>query len=189
MVPPVTVFGEERFRDLLDERGVLRSGALAPPDPRAAYTVFVQRSGAALDVAALKNHAARFFAAKLGLTVEKKYWDEPPVVDVARIVLASEDGTASGTRLCFGRAATSADHDAAEEAERAQQTHGMALLARRCPTVWLVVRETEDDRVALTLAAILASSMLGPILSPEGDELFGVRTARLKLEGRASPYR
>jgi hypothetical protein len=55
--------------------------------------------------------------------------------------------------------------------------------------VWLVVRESPDDRVALTLAAILASALLGPVLAPEGDELFGVRTARLKLEGRARPYR
>ena len=173
---------------MLDERGVLRPGALVPPERSAGYSVFVQRDDAVLDVAALKGHAARFFGAKLGLTVEKKY-REPPPTDAARVVLASDDGTASGTRLCFGRRASPADHDAAEAAERAQGTHGMALLARRCATVWVVVRETEDDRVALTIATVLASSMLGPILSPEGDELFGVRTGRLKLEGRASPYR
>jgi hypothetical protein len=55
--------------------------------------------------------------------------------------------------------------------------------------VWLVARESEDDRVALTIAAILASSLLGPILTPAGDELIGVRSARMKLEGRARPYR
>lgn len=185
----MAALGEERFRELLDARGILRPGALASPDRSTAYTVFVQRTGAALDVAGLKSHAARFFGAKLGLTVEKKYWDEQPATDAARIVLSSDDGTAAGTRLCFGRPASEADLGAAESAERAQATHGMALLARRCPTVWLVVREAEDDRVALTIAAVLASSMLGPILSPEGSELFGVRTARMKLEGRASPYR
>ncbi len=184
----MSALGEERFREMLDERGVLRPGALAPPERSAGYSVFVQRDDAVLDIAALKGHATRFFAAKLGLTVDKKY-REPPASDAARIVLASDDGTASGTRLCFGRRARAEDHDAAEAAERAQATHGMALLARRCASIWLVVRETEDDRVALTIAAILASSMLGPILSPEGDELFGVRTARMKLEGRASPYR
>lgn len=197
---------EERFRDLIDERGILRPLTLAPPERSAGYTVFVQRTDAALDVAALKAHAMRFFGAKLGLTVDKRYRDERPAIDAARVVLASDDGSASGTRLCFGRSANESDHDAADAAERAQKTHGMALLARRCNTVWIIVRESDDDRVALTIAAIFASSMLGPILSPEGSaslvggsagcadagasyELFGVRTARMKLEARARPYR
>ena len=185
----MTALGEERFRELLDERGVLRPDALASPDRSAAYTVFAQQANAALDVAALRNHASRFFAAKLGLTVDKKYGLDLPRVDVARIVLATNDGSASGTRLCFGRPAREPDLAAAEDAERVQATHGMALLAQRCPTVWLVVRESDDDRVALTIAAVFASSMLGPILDPTRDELFGVRTARMKREGRASPYR
>ena len=185
----MTALGEERFRELLDERGVLRPDALAPPDPSAAYTVFAQRSDAMLDVAALRNHAVRFFEAKLGLTVDKRYGHDAPQTDAARVVLATNDGSASGTRLCFGRRARGPDHAAAEAAERVQGSNGMALLAQRCGTVWLVVRESDDDRVALTIAAIFASSMLGPILGPEGDELFGVRTARMKLEGRPSPYR
>jgi hypothetical protein len=65
----------------------------------------------------------------------------------------------------------------------------MSLLAQRCEVVWLVTFESDDDRVALTIAAILASTLLGPILSPAGDEVFGVRTARMKLEGRPRPYR
>jgi hypothetical protein len=174
----VSALGEQRFREMLDE-----------PDRSATFTVFAQQPNAALDIAALKAHAARFFAAKLGLTVDKSYGAEPPEVDAARIVLASDDGMAAGTRLCFARRTVGADLAAAEDAERVQRTHGMALLAQRCPMVWLVVRESPDDRVALTLAAILASALLGPILAPEGDELFGVRTARLKLEGRARPYR
>lgn len=185
----MTAFGEERFRELLDERGILRPGALAPLAPSTAYTVFVQRGNAVLDIGALKAHASRFFSAKLGLTVDKKYGQDLPATDAARVVLATDDGSASGTRLCFARPARQPDHAAAEAAERAQGTSGMALLAQRCPTVWLVARETEDDRVALTIAAIFASSMLGPILSADADELFGVRTARLKLEGRTSPYR
>jgi len=183
------VLGEERFRELLDERGILRPGTLAAPDRSACYTVFVQRAHAVLDVAGLKTHASRFFQAKLGLTVDKKYGLDLPATDAARVVLATDDGSATGTRLCFARRARETDHAAADAAERTQGTSGMALLAQRCPTVWLVVRETEEDRVALSIAAIFASSMLGPILSADGDELFGVRTARLKLEGRARPYR
>jgi hypothetical protein len=48
-----------------------------------------------------------------------------------------------------------------------------------------VTREADDDRVALRLAMILASVHLGPIIDPRGPDLFGVKTARAKLE-RAS---
>lgn len=178
---------EEEFRSLLDPNGLLRQGALRAPAPGAAFTVFSQAPYPVLDVGALKNQATRFFNAKLGLTVSKKYGAHPPAADAARVVVASDDGTAAGTRLCFGRRAFEADVAAAERADAG--SNGMALLAQRCPTVWMVVFESEDDRVALLVATIFASVMLGPILSPSGDELFGVRTARLKLEGRASPYR
>lgn len=178
---------EEEFRTLLDPQGMLREGAMRTPSRSAAFTVFSQTPAVMLDVAALKNHATRFFAAKLGLTVEKKYGAFLPSTDAARVVLATDDGSASGTRLCFGRRAEPADVAAAEHADGGAS--GMALLAQRCPTVWLVTFENDDDKVALGIAAIFASVMLGPILPPKGDELFGVRTARLKLEGRSSPYR
>lgn len=180
---------EEAFRERLDARGLLRADALASPERSVAYTVFAQRADADLGLEVLRSQASRFFAARLGLTVDKTYGDVAPSIDVARVVLRTDDGTATGTRLCFGRPATAEDHAAADRAERAQGSNGMAQLARRCAMVWLVAREADDDRGALTLAAIFASVMLGPILSPAGDELFGVRTARMKLEGRAKPYR
>jgi hypothetical protein len=179
---------EESFRALLDRDGLLRSEALAAPARDAAFTVFAQREDARLDVAAIQQNASRFFAAKIGLTVDKTY-AAAPFVDAARVVLATDDGTAAGTRLCYGRPANASDHAAAEQAERAQGTSGMSLLAQRCKTVWLVVRESDDDRAALTIAAIFASVMLGPILAPDGQRLFGVRSARLELERHASPYR
>jgi hypothetical protein len=190
----VTALSEEAFRALLDSRGLLRDDGQRPfpfPERTSAFTVFAQRSDAALDLTAIKAHAARFFDAKLGLTVDKSYGPEAPQIDIARIVVqASSAGRLlSGTRLCFGRRADASDHVAAESAEQMQGTSGMSLLAQRCNAVWLVTLERDDDRVALTIAAVLASSLLGPILSPRGDELFGVRTARLKLEGQTSPYR
>lgn len=181
---------EERFRELLDDRGVVRPGALPPPDRTISYLLFAQRSDACLDMHAIKQHAQRFFATKVGLTVDKKCRDDPPMTDAARIVVASDDGLVSGTRLCFGRAADMGDLALVEEAERSQGSTGMALLAQRCPTVWLI--ETaggEEDRAALTLAAILASVLLGPIVPPKGDRVFGVRTARLELEKKSTPYR
>ncbi len=180
---------EEAFRALLDESGILRAGALASPARDRSYAVFAQRSDLRLDVDALKRQAEQFFATKLGLSVDKRYDDRAPYADAARVVIAGGDGTAAGTRLIYGRAVDTTDLVAAEEAERAMGTYGLALLAQRCKTIWMVVPEVEEDRAALSIAAIFASSMLGPILGPGGKEIYGVRGARLKLEGRASPYR
>ena len=186
LVPALT---EEAFRALLDDRGVLRAGALARPDRETCFSVFAQRSDAALDIEAIKRQAQQFFATKIGLTVDKRYDDVPPAADAARIVVASADAGASGTRLVYGCAVDPSDLVAADEAERAIGTYGLALLARRCKTIWTIVPESDDDRAALAIAAILASALLGPILSPGGKEIYGVRGARLKLEGRAPPYR
>jgi hypothetical protein len=183
------VTDEETFRRALDARGILIPGALAAPARTRAYTVFAQRTDAALDLDALRNQATRFFGAKIGLTFDKRYDGFAPDEDAARIVLATSDAVTSGTRLVYGRRAHSGDLAAAEQAERAQGTTGMALLAQRCGVVWLVALEGHDDKASLTLAAIFASVLLGPILDPNGKELFGVRTARMKLEGRPAPYR
>ncbi len=180
---------EEAFRELLDEHGILRAAARIEPDRGRSYAVFAQSPLVLLDIEGLKNKASQFFQTKIGLTVDKRYGPDVPQRDAARLVIAGGDPGCSGTRLCYGRAATPEDLVAAEAAERAIGTCGLALLAKRCKTIWLIVTESDDDRVALLLAAILASAFLGPILSPGGQEIVGVRSARLKLEGRASPYR
>ncbi len=178
---------EEAFRELLDEHGILRSSARIEPDRSRSYAVFAQSPLVLLDVEGLKNKASQFFQTKIGLTVDKRYGPDVPQRDAARLVIASDDPACSGTRLCYGRAVERSDLDAAERGD--PNVTGMFLLAQRCPTLWLVTYEMDDDRVALTIAAVLASILLGPILAPSGDELFGVRTARLKLEGRTRPYR
>jgi hypothetical protein len=184
---------EANFRGLLDARGVLRPGAPRALEPvrSSSLLVFGQRRDATLDLGALRAQASRFFRAKIGLTVDKRYGADPPETDAARVVLASDDGLTSGTRFVYGRRADSSDLAAAEQAERTQGTYGMALLAARCPTAWLIPTIGEDDRVALTIAAIFASVLLGPILAPDGASLFGVRTARERLERPpgGQPYR
>jgi hypothetical protein len=178
---------EEAFRALLDDRGILRPGALGPP--ARAFTVFAQRPDACIDTTTWRRHAERFFQTQIGLTVSKHY--DPanlPLIDAVRIVVAAE--SARGTRMCYARPAEPRDHDAAEQADNRAGYTGMATLAARCKTVWLVAVADERDRIALLLSAILASVLLGPILSPDQEELFGVRTARLKLEAASgAPYR
>jgi hypothetical protein len=174
---------DEALRAALDPYGALRPGALDAPSPREALTVYAQRHDARLDLLQLQQQARRFFGARVGLTVEKAYPPDrpPPSVDAAHVVVAPKNISAE-TRFIYGRPRTQEDLEAAEAAEARSGGGGLALLARRCGYVWLVGIEAEPDPHALLLAAILGSVLLGPILAPSGEELFGVKTARLKLE-------
>lgn len=178
---------DEELAAMLDERGVLRPGAsLDPPEP--AYLVFAQRSDARCEIDAWRRNGERFFGTTVGLTVDKRYGGIYPDVDAARVVVAPGENV-GGVRLCYARPATGADQDAAARADARAGYTGLADLARRCKTVWLVERQGEADRTALLLAAVVASVLLGPILDVGAAELFGVRTARVKLEGGSAPYR
>ena len=134
-------------------------------DAARGYLVFAQQREAAVDLGAWDAHARRFFGASLSRD------------DDGRLVL-----TPGGARTATARPRTGADLALADAAEARAGGGGLATLARRCPTVWLVAREGDDDAVALRLAAILASVLLGPIVDARGPDIFGVKTARAKLE-------
>ncbi len=146
------------------------------PTRREAFTVFAQDAAPALPVAALVAQAARFFGEQV--TVHALGEALPVGVVGARVVVGE------AARACFGSLREDADLEAAQAAEARGGYTGMSLLASRCPSVWLVELApvgAADDDGALLVAAILASVVLGPILSPDGAELFGVKTARAKL--------
>jgi hypothetical protein len=147
---------------------------LAVPDRGLAFTVFAQQDAPSLPIAELVQRAARFFATTLELTGEDRT-GLPDEVVTARVTANGE------ARTCFGRPRVPDDLAAAEEAETRAGYTGMSLLAARCRTVWLVEVTATPDDTALLVAAVLASVLLGPILSPDGTELFGVKTARGKL--------
>jgi hypothetical protein len=138
--------------------------------------VFAQQRDARVAIDAWNAHAVRFFATRIGLAEDRADASEPLGFVVA------PDGAAPGIRSVVARAR------APEDLARAQALDpgtGLALVARRCPTVWVVARESPSDALALRLAAILASVLLGPILDSEAGaqgELFGVKTARAKLD-------
>ena len=138
-----------------------------------AYLVFTSAPQPRLDVAAWDGQAQRFFSTRLALLGQAANGE-------ARILVTPpEDPT--GERVLSVRPREAADLALAEEAEVRANGGGMVLLARRCRSVWRVAREGGDDRLALRLAMVLASVVLGPILDARGPELFGVKTARAKL--------
>jgi hypothetical protein len=172
-----------------------RGPALAPLE--ASFCVFAQARDASVDIDAWNRHAERFFATRVGLTEERR--GPATTLDVVGFVVAPSDGRPA-VRRAFARPALEADYAHAEAAEGVDGG-GLARLARRCGMVWLVERgdqalestseaasqsalEGGRDRPALLLAAILASVLLGPILDGRARELFGVKTARAKLEAR-----
>jgi hypothetical protein len=144
-----------------------------PQVPVPAYVVFASSADARLDVEGWDGQAQRFFATRLTLVGQGGDGE-------ARILVAPRDADA-GERVLSARPRSPEDLALAEEAEVRAGGGGMVLLARRCHTVWVVARVGEDDRLALALAMILASVVLGPILDARGPELFGVKTARGKL--------
>ncbi len=174
---------------LVDADGILRPDALAPPDPASALRVFSQGPDSRVDLHAWQKNAEAFFQTRLSSTLRKRYPLGYPAVDADAILVTPPDGAGASVRLCYGRPRTAEELAAAEDADTRAGGTGLGLLARRCPSVWLVGRIGEaEDRTALLLSAIVASVVLGPILTPEG-ELFGVKTARAKLTTPEGPYR
>jgi hypothetical protein len=145
----------------------------APPAREGCYLVFAQTTEAHANVEGWDAHAHRFFRTRIGL--------ESGEAPALRLVITPA-GEPPAVRWIFARPREAEDLVLAEAAD--PRGSGMALLARRCPTVWLVAREgdSSDDRAALRLAAVLASVFLGPILDVRVPELLGVKSARARLD-------
>jgi hypothetical protein len=153
--------------------------------------VFAQRRDARVDIDAWNAHAERFFATRLGFAETKRYppGGEAPASDTAHFVVAPVGFEASqaGIRAASARPRTAEDLALAEAADARAGGSGLALLARRCNMVWIIDRDGSGDLLALRLAVILASVLLGPILDRRSGALFGAKTGRGMLERAAPP--
>jgi hypothetical protein len=137
------------------------------------WRVFSQDDSPRLRVREWQHNASRFFETPIELKESHGV--------VAKLAVGP------AAREVRGRLRDEDDLRDALEAENARGNGMYDLAERRCGSVWLVEREGPEDRTALILAAVIASVCLGPIL---GDgALFGVRTAREKINELGSPYR
>jgi len=151
--------------------------------------VFAQRPDASVDIDAWNAHGARFFGVRVGLA--EAPGDPAPRHAAVRFVVAPA-GIAPGIREATARPRLDDDLARARAAEAAHPaaSAGLASLAARCPTLWLVTRhEDGDDPLAWALAIVISSTLLGPILDDERGRLVGAKTARAIVEalGAAKP--
>jgi hypothetical protein len=156
-----------------------RRAAVMMPGRNEGYWVFAQPSDWRVDVDAWNAHAMRFFGTRIELDSEMRHGP-----DGRAVFVVAPEGEASGQRSTYARRCEVDDYARADAADARMGHSGLSLLARRCQTIWVVVREGPSDRLSLRLSAILASILLGPILDASTEELFGVKTARAKLAQR-----
>ena len=145
--------------------------------------VFSQQPDLVAALPKLLQHARRFFAAEVNVLSASAA--ERPNLDEAVVVLELESAryAGAGTFRIESRAATADDRLAAEAAEARGKAGGMALLAARCPVLWLVTPEgTPSGSAELQLSALLASVALGPVMPSDESTLYGVRGAMERAE-------
>ncbi|MFO0664352.1 MAG: hypothetical protein U0174_10390 [Polyangiaceae bacterium] len=181
---------EEQARAFLDDEGYLRPRAEVPFSRENAYLVFSQE-GIVLDVGRWQAQATRFFQTRVGLALPKARASQGLLREEDAFLLLVELPNAPLAKRCILlRPRQTEDLALAERIESEKGSQGMSELAARCPSVCLVETEGPSDRAALTLAALAASICLGPIVPPTHDTIFGVRTARERLDAmHGSAYR
>ncbi len=150
-------------------------------DRMARFVVFSQREEVAFPESELVHRAEKFFATKVGLREPAKRDEAAGELHGTFVVL--EKGRSSRLVDLVIRSRSESD-GALVAANAAANSNGLKLLSDRCPAVYEV--HGEDPRATLLIAAILASVALGPAVSLEDGEVFGVKTAREKLENLAS---
>lgn len=145
--------------------------------------VFSQQADLVAALPKLLQHARRFFAAEINVLSASPSERPEPLLAEVKLELESARYPARGVFRLESRPSTDDDRFAAEAAEAAGKAGGMALLAARCPAVWLIHLEGEAEGTAeLQLSALLASVALGPVLPESEQTLYGVRGAMERAE-------
>lgn len=158
-----------------------------------AYTIFSPDAQARIDIAQLANKARTFFATALEIDPVKAYPDEQtPDADVVHMDLSPlGKRDVAPTRVLVVTWPLGRDLAIREVGNAAAQAiggAGMDALVARAKRIWQVscnVVHGDDQQAPLRAAAILASVLLGPIVPPEGNTIYGVKGARERLERAA----
>jgi hypothetical protein len=183
--------------DAYDESGWWM-GALEPLPVAEAYSLLAPDASSRIDAARWAHQAQRFFELTLSIHPDKQYpGGGQPRADAFEVRIARAPATSSAAGPAPSPTSTvrvitlPIDHapavpPAAARAAEAIGGAGFDVLVARAKRVWQVHRvplDGDDPRASLRVAAVIASLLLAPLLTPSG-EIFGVKGARERL---ASP--
>ena len=146
--------------------------------------IFAQQTEHSLNFRRLLANAARVFDVEIEVSGEFGVEElTSPYTAGARLVARSRRG---GWIVPFSvrvRPASYHDMQDARDAEARSHASGMSLLADRCPSVWELESPADAAQAhAWVIAAVLASTALGPILPEDRSKLLGVRSAMLRAD-------
>jgi hypothetical protein len=155
-----------------------------------AYTLFSPDPLARVDIALLANKARTFFATALEIDPVKAYPEgKTPEADVVYIdihPLGKRDVVSTRVLVVTWPLQWNPQiRHVGDAAAMAIGGAGMDALVARAKRIWQVsnqIERGEDRHAPLRVAAILASVLLGPIVPPEGNTIYGVKGARERLE-------
>ncbi|GAC1363177.1 MAG: hypothetical protein NVSMB47_15010 [Polyangiales bacterium] len=143
-------------------------------DVDAGWSLLSPEPAPALDAELLRRQAKRFFAAELGAF-------GPFAIDVLDVL--GHTTRVAVTTCAVGDAPELLD--ASHAAMAALGGSGFQHLVARAVRVWQFASTPltgDDERAPLLLAAVTSSVLLAPIVAPGGSAIFGVKTARERLE-------
>jgi hypothetical protein len=158
-------------------------GAIAPLAGPAG-SIFSPDADARVDAARWAHQAATFFRLELEVSTPKRYptgaLPLADVIDVAVGRAGEEKARARIVTIPIDRAPEARQRGL--EAARAIGGAGMDALVLRAKRLWQIEDDARRPEAPLAIAAVLASVLLGPIVPPAGDAIFGVKGARERLD-------
>lgn len=163
--------------------------AVAPWALGSSYCLLSPTRDSQLNEARFQHQARRFFAADLSLEPPKTYpgggW---PARDLCTLAVRRLGADGEPTRVAVLTCPLDDAPEvraAAAEAVEAIGGAGFDVLLGRALRLWQVcarVGDEGDARAPTVVAAVLASTLLAPVLPPEGGTIFGVKGTRLRLQ-------
>ena len=157
-------------------------GDVAPLAVDAAYAMLAPELTSMLAAERLRHQAQRFFRIDLDLLTKKRYPGGGfPRVDRACFSITHDGDTREVEVITMPKERAPEIALAAVEAADAVRA-GFEALVARTQRVWQVPAANADDPYPLALTLVLASVFLAPVMPPGGGTVFGVKTARLRLE-------
>jgi hypothetical protein len=151
--------------------------AVRPLPLERSYSIFAKEATSRIDQGRWVAQAQRFFSCELRVLTPKRYpGGAEPRADVAEIEIVG----------CATVRVLTVSSDAAPDlrtAALAVASGGLELLVAKSRRLWQIELPliAGDHRGALLAAALVASLVLGPILPPTADALYGVKGARERL--------